>query len=207
MMNRTLAVTAFLMAVFAMPAQALTLTTTYEGGNGQDGNMFDVVAKKAVTVTAVDTHCDIGVADFEIYGKTGTYVGSDTTPEDWTLLGSASSVTCAGEGIPTEVPISLSVVIPAGTSYAFYITTTEEGPNFNYTNGTAVGAVYTEDVNIQILEGAGKEYPFSATFEPRIWNGTITYILNSTVPVPSLSPLGLGLLVLSLLLLVRRKLA
>ena len=50
----------------------------------------------------------------------------------------------------------------------------------NYTNGTNPGGVAASDANIQILEGSGWEYPFSALFgtspgDSRIWNGTLCY--------------------------------
>ena len=45
----------------------------------------------------------------------------------------------------------------------------------NYTNGTALGAVFSSDANIEILEGSGKGYPFGATFSPRVFNGIVNY--------------------------------
>jgi len=47
--------------------------------------------------------------------------------------------------------------------------------DFNYTDGTAVGAVAASNGDLQILQGTGKEYPFGTSFTPRVWNGTIYY--------------------------------
>ena len=152
-----------------------TLMTTFAGGNGFNGNMFDINALNDVTVQSFDVNLDTGVTDdVEVYFKTGSYVGSDTTPGDWTLIATAVGVTSAGDGLPTPLGLALGVDIDAGNTGAFYVTTVNGG-GMNYTNGTATGAVFASDANMEFLEGAGKEYPFASTFEPRIFNGNIYY--------------------------------
>jgi hypothetical protein len=151
--------------------------STFAAGNGQDGNMFDIVALRDITITSFDGHpqnnCNI-----EIYYKAGTHVGYENSSASWTLLGSAYVYTNGG-GVPTPIPIPVNVTIPAGEIYAFYITTTDDY-NFSYTNGTAVGNVYAENSDLQLLEGKGNAYPFSTTFAPRIWNGQVHYTLSPT---------------------------
>lgn len=171
----------FLIGVlFVLPTSAFaqfSLTTTYAGGNGQAGNMFDVVALNTVTITNFDVNIDPGTWNMEIYVITGggTYINDVSNPAAWTLVGSANGIVSNGENIPTPCPIPVNVTIPAGNTQGFYVTVTN-GTSINYTNGTTTGAVFVQDSNIQVLEGHGNPYPFSTTnYNPRNWNGTIHY--------------------------------
>ncbi len=178
---------------------AASLTTTYAGGNEGPGAMFDVVALHPITITGLAINLFSGrLHTFEIYGRSGTWVGHQDSSAGWTLLGS-TSVNSAGNDVPTTIPISLHVSLAAGDRYAFYATSTNW--YVVYTNGSAVGNVFASDTNLQILEGAGKGYPFGDTFTPRVVNATITYSLPSSstaVPVPALDTAML--IVLALLL-------
>ena len=152
-----------------------SLETTFAGGNGFEGNMFDINAINEVTIQSFDVNLDNGVVDdVEVWAKVGTYVGSETTMADWTLIGTAAGITSAGDGLPTPFEtFSLGYTIPAGELHAFYVTTANGG-GMNYTNGTGVGNVFASDANIEFLEGAGGGY-FSVTFSPRVFNGNIYY--------------------------------
>ncbi|RFN57619.1 HYR domain-containing protein [Marixanthomonas ophiurae] len=151
-----------------------TLETTFAGGNGLDGAMFDIVAINEVTINSFDVNLDTGITDdVEVYYKSGTWVGFEEDAGAWTLLGTAN-VTSAGDGLPTPLNLSLGQTIAAGDTGAFYVTTTSGG--MNYTDGTTTGAVFASDDNIEFLEGAGKSYPFGvSTFDPRVFNGNIIY--------------------------------
>lgn len=175
------------------------LTTTFAAGNNHRGNMFDVTAVNTVTITSFDAH-PMSNTTIEIYYKSGTWVGFENSPASWTLVGSAS-VTAQPTGNPTPVPVAVNVTIPAGQTYAFYVTSTNTAVSLNYTDGTTVGNVYASDANIQFKEGAGLEYPFTngtgSTFTPRIWNGIIhysmpsgtpSYLWNTTATTQSISP-------------------
>lgn len=158
--------------------------------------MFDVVAVNDITVTGFDVNCASSDPEtYEVYGKSGTYVGSNATPGDWTLLATATDIPCNGAGNPTSLGLSLNVAISAGDTYAFYVTDTDD-IGVSYTDGTAVGTVAAQNADLQILEGAGVQYPFDELFEPRIWNGTLYYQLGTLAPqsIPTLPLLGLGIL-------------
>ncbi len=163
-----------------------TATTTVEisfaGGNGQAGNMFDVVALNPITVNSFDISMDDGVtADVEVYSKAGTWVGSDMTPGDWTLVASVPGVLSGGQNLPTPLNLSLGMNVAAGDTVAFYVTLVGSTA-INYTNGGTVGDVWAADTNLQVLEGAGKVYPFLNTFQPRNFNGRIVYDVTGEVP-------------------------
>lgn len=151
-----------------------TLTTTFAGGNGLDGAMFDVVAVNDLTINSFDVNLDTGITDdIEVYFKTGTWVGSHTNAGDWTLLDTAANITSAGDGLPTPLNLDLGVTVAAGERVAFYVTTLNGG--MNYTNGSTTGALFASDANLEFYEGRGMGYPFSGGFEPRVFNGNILY--------------------------------
>jgi hypothetical protein len=164
------------MPIFAgSPPVASSLPTTFDGGNGQAGNMFDIVAINDLTIDSFDVSIDSGVTDdVEVYFKTGTWVGFDADPAAWTLLTTVTGVTSAGDNVPTPLNQTLGVNVLAGEMVAFYVTLTTTTA-INYTNGTATGALFASDDNLEFYEGSGKVYPFDTTFEPRIFNGNIVY--------------------------------
>jgi hypothetical protein len=161
------------------------LVTFYSTNNAQRGHMFDINATNCVTILCFEMNFSAGTSNVDIYTKTGTHVGFQSTAGAWTLIGSAANVTSAGVNVPTSIPIAVNQLIAAGTTRAFYITrTTVGGPTVAYTNGTAVGNVLASDANITLREGTGKEYLFSTNFAPRQFNGKVFYDLNPPCVLP-----------------------
>ena len=159
-----------------VPSVPAALSTTFAAGNNHRGNMFDIAALNTVTITSFDAHPQANTT-IAVYYKTGTHVGFQNTAGAWTLIGSAA-VVAQPTGTPTPVPVAVNITIPAGQTYAFYVTSTNTGVSLNYTNGTTLGNVFASDANIQFKEGSGLEYPFSGSpFTPRVWNGIIHYSL------------------------------
>ena len=163
------------------------LVTSFQGGNGQAGNMIDVVPKEQITVQAFDIH----TSSFEevtvlIYTKEGTYEGYIHDMSAWTLI-CHTTLAGAGSSTPTHVPASAvqAVTIEAGATQAFYVTLTESV--IRYTNGIIVA----EDNNLSITSSAGNRYPFGESFPNRIWNGVLYYtagtgeISNPPSPTPN----------------------
>lgn len=117
--------------------------------------MFDLVAKKTITVEGLDFSSDAlaGTTDsFAVYYKSGTHVGFDSSATAWTLLGTVTLTAASGY---THIPLPLKVTIPAGQRAAFYMTYTNRGESIKYHNGTAVGNVTAEDANLQLIGGIG----------------------------------------------------
>lgn len=157
------------------------LVTPYNTNNGQRGCMFDVLATNTVTISCFDANLYSGTtADYEIYYRPGTHVGSENNSAAWTFLGGTTSLTSAGNNVPTAIPINFSVVIPAGLRYSFYVTNTFGGGT-SYTDGAAVGNFLGGDANITIYEGVGKSYPFGLTFTVRNFNGHTYYNLGGVL--------------------------
>ncbi|MFK7743390.1 MAG: hypothetical protein AB8H80_23945 [Planctomycetota bacterium] len=166
----------------ALAAQS-PLTTTFAGGNGQSGNMFDIVATSAagITIRNFDVSLDPGTWDLEVYTlPSGTpYLPDVNNAAAWTLVGSAAGVVSAGTNLPTLLPICVETFVPAGTTQAFYVTVTN-GTSINYTNGTTTGGLFTSNADLEFYEGSGLAYPFSANFNPRVFNGNLYYDLGDT---------------------------
>ncbi|MBL7895628.1 MAG: T9SS type A sorting domain-containing protein [Bacteroidia bacterium] len=150
-----------------------SLQTTMIAGNGQSGNMFDITALNNIEVNGFDMHLSAtGVSTIEVWYRPGTFVGFESSNVGWTQA-LTTTVTSAGPGMLTNIPGSFTVNVPAGQTYAFYVTT-NGGPGVSYTNGTAVGNVYASNADLQFKEGNGGGY-FAVTFTPRVFNGVIRY--------------------------------
>ncbi len=156
---------------------SVTLMASNTAGNNHRGNMFDIVATNDVHIISFNPS-PMGNTTIEVYYKVGTWNGFANTPSAWTFL-SSTPVTYTGGFTTENVPVN--VLIPAGQTYAFYVTSTMQAVALNYSNGTNVGNVYSSDANITFLEGGGMEYPFTqntdAVYQPRVWNGNINYAL------------------------------
>ena len=176
----------FLPILMAATAAAVTaqspLTTTFAGGNGQSGNMFEVNALNAagITVTAFEVNTNsTTVGDFEVYGLVGNYAGNENNAAAWTLIGAATGVPCNGAGVATALPICVDTFVAAGTTQSFYVTHSDTNI-VAYTNGTLAGNVYASNADLEFIEGSGHAYPFQANFTPRVWNGNIFYNVGNT---------------------------
>jgi hypothetical protein len=146
------------------------LETIWIGGNGQNGNMFDVTAKKNLKIEKFDLNIgqfSSGTFTAEVYYRKGGYSGFETNAGAWTKLGT-TTVTSAGAGLPTPCLIG-GLQMYAGQTYGLYVTLTSG--TMSYTNG----ANTYQNSDMMIQTGVGKSYPFGATFTPRTWNGKIYY--------------------------------
>ena len=85
--------------------------------------MFDISATNTVTIYCFDANLPVlSIGGYEVYYKTGSYVGSENASGSWTLLGSAGSILSIGLNSATPLSIPVNVTIPAGQKYGFYIT-------------------------------------------------------------------------------------
>jgi gliding motility-associated-like protein len=169
-------------------------TTMMNYNNGQDGNMFDITALTDVTIDSFWCNFDAGtVQEVEIWYRTNTVVGNQASSAGWIKIDSVLNLPSAGLNNYTHVPIHVNIFIPAGSTYGFYVTRAylpNVGPYMRYTNGpggSSAGQLYNQNANIQVSYAYGKDYPFGATFNPRIWNGRIFYSCCPDPPSPQLS--------------------
>ncbi|RLG61200.1 hypothetical protein DRN84_03835, partial [Candidatus Geothermarchaeota archaeon] len=153
-------------------ASADSLTTTFAGGNGQTGNMFDIEAFNTITIDSLYMNTSSSSL-VEVWYRPGTYVGHTSSNAGWTKLGDYT-VTSAGANVPTRLPIG-GLTIPAGQTYGIYVT--HISGSLAYTNGNGSNQT-VQDANMKFTGGHGGGY-FALTFTPRIWNGRIFYSLGS----------------------------
>lgn len=147
-----------------------SLSTTYANNNScGGGNMFDITAINEITIDSFATHLqNTGtVSTVDIYYRVGGFAGFETNAAAWTLLGSAT-VTSAGVGIPTKVPVG-GLTIPSGQTYGIYL----YNANVVYTTLSATTAYSNSDLSITC--GVGLCSLFGGTNNPRGWNGTVYY--------------------------------
>ena len=159
-----------------------TLTTTFVGGNGSNGNMFDIIAHRPISISTFDVHLNGGTHRVEVHAvrSGGSYVGHESTPASWTRI-AFGQVTSAGSGVATTLPFDVSVSLRAGERLGFYVTTEASG-GLSYSNGNNSGGFAASNIDLTITEGLGVVYPFGNTFgtttpggPSRIWNGRVRY--------------------------------
>lgn len=149
-----------------------------------------MIAKVPLTITKFDVHLNLtDTREIRVYMKNGGYQESDQTPSDWTRIQTAN---VQGQNLGNLTPLpNLPTPVPVqpGSPVSFYITSTTS--NMRYTNGAtgSEGTAYASNPHLDICVGAGKQHEFGSTYTPRIWNGQITYSLDSdTSPTPEPTP-------------------
>lgn len=162
-----------------------TLVAPYASNSSSKGVMFNITTTNTVTIFCFDANLPaLSIGGYEIYYKTGTYVGSETNAASWTLLGSGGSILSVGldQETPLEIPVNL--IIPAGQTYAFYITASNPILTTGLLTKTSGGyGSINSDANMSILGGAGITYPFGTLTANRHFNGTVHYAPGSVLPV------------------------
>ena len=158
----------------ATSVAAYTYTTTTVGGNSQSGIMFNLTASRSLTVKrfSVMSSSTAAVNVAVYYRRDGTLA---TTSSGWTNIGNAN-VTFAGTTTLVEIPLDLNIYVPAGSTYGFYVTTTDSSTTIEYSNSLGTD-FFNSDLTIG-ANGYGIEYylaPFGATYYPRSFNGRVSY--------------------------------
>ncbi len=153
-----------------------SLKTTFAGGNGHQGVMFNVVAKNTITIDSLDISFDEPagtIIPVDLYVRSKSYIGSETNPSLW-YLHSRDTLTSAGDNVPVRLNIN-AITLNATDTLAFYLTTTDVAYLVNYTNGST----NFSDTNMTITSGVGKAYPFGTTVSNRMFNGRLYYHTRS----------------------------
>ena len=146
------------------------------GGNGQSGNMFNIINTSGAPLSITGFSQGPGSGGTSI---TGVTVQVYSTPGDYTTQSAASwspagtAVTNLTSGAATGY-CPVSVTIPAGATYGFYVGITTG--TVQYTNGTGTpgSSTWFNNNDMIVTEGKGGPYP-NPTFQPRNWNGTVHY--------------------------------
>lgn len=147
--------------------------------------MFDinVLSPLGIAISQFELNLDVGSWDIELYTKSGTHVGSETTPSGWIRRESSTGITSTAPNERTAWDVS-DFSLSSGLS-AIYINVTNGSP-LNYTDGTGVGNLVTSNSSIEIFEGTGNAANFGEPFRPRIFSGSIEFqpIVPFTTSIP-----------------------
>lgn len=176
----TILITAFVVAFSGNEAKAQCgpFNSIMNQNNGQNGNMFMITALNAIRIDSFWCNFSPGtIPEVEIWYREGSFVGFQNSPVGWTKVDSVTNLPSQGINNFTKVPIFVDVEIQAGCSVSFYVTGIS-APIMRYTNGPAgstAGQNYSTGTDLILSYAYGKQYPFAATFNPRIWNGRIHY--------------------------------
>lgn len=152
--------------------------TTYAAGNGSSGNVFTIKALNTITITGFDGHLSTVAgtpSTWEVWYRPNDYLltpGSHLSNAGWTQLGTGS-VNSAGPGNPTPVPVSMNLIIPAGSTYSFQVFTTTG--SVSYTNGTVLGALFNANTDLEVYQGHGGTAFAGMVNSPRVFNGRVHY--------------------------------
>jgi hypothetical protein len=145
------------------------------------GPMFDVVALNplGVRISGFDANLTAGTHIISIYAITAgtSFAGNELLAGAWTLLGTATTVS-SGTGVPSHVPVSCNVFVPAGATQGFHVRAA--GPGLRYTGAGVLGAVLAATSDLQVLVGSSQcdlgGGPFTGSIpSPRQFNGTVHY--------------------------------
>lgn len=161
------------------------LIAPYTSTDSNDGVMFDITATNVVTIYCFDANLPSSTTGaYEIYYKTGSYIGSENTAANWTLVGSSGSVTSNGSNTATPLDIPVNLVIPEGQTYAFYITASNPVQSTALLSTSNAGyTTISSNTDMEILGGIGISYPFNSITLNRSFNGTVHYFQGNALPV------------------------
>lgn len=161
------------------------LVAPYASNSFDEGTMFDITAANTITLFCFDANLPASsTGEYEIYYKLGSYVGSENTPANWILIGTAETVSSNGTDSPTPMNIPLNLVILEGQTFGFYITATNPVQSTGLLLTTNSGySTISSNADMTILGGIGITYPFNVITADRSFNGTAHYISGDVLPV------------------------
>jgi len=138
--------------------------------------MFDVVPLVDMEVTELYLNMRVVTVTMNVYTKVGTYVGSELTVGDWTLVDS-KTITGAGRDLNTIYTLPSPVALTANQAQGFYITEAV-GIIFNHnsfaSSGT-LGTLATSNSDLQIYYGIASTPLFGFYEEGFAFVGSFVY--------------------------------
>ncbi|MFY9518806.1 MAG: right-handed parallel beta-helix repeat-containing protein [Schleiferiaceae bacterium] len=150
-------------------------TTSLAGGNGAGGNMFNIINTSGAPLTITGFAQGPGSgnssnpsASMVVWYMPAPYVVNGPS---WTQL--ASGTVALTSGAATGY-LPVSVTIPAGGTYGFFVGLTSGSVQYTNGTGTAGSSTWFQNNEFIITEGLGGSYP-NPVNSPRCWNGKVYY--------------------------------
>jgi hypothetical protein len=162
--------------LFVVPgaASAQSLTTTFAGGLGQNGNMFDLtIYGNSLTVNSLDINVLAygGASLLKVYVREGGFFGYETNESAWTLVSSNVLASWNPTGTPTSVDVT-DFTLDASTIYGMYVTLAGSDV-LAYTAGA--NSYFNTDLKFDSGIGLAGDFGLNRTYPSRTWNGAIYY--------------------------------
>jgi len=162
--------------------QAGTITTLFASNNsGSLGNAvyFDINVLNPAGITInklfTNTQDSFVLANMNVYTRTGTSSGFQSSLNGWTLVSSGLG-NSAGFNNPSEFDVTDFYLGAGVTGIAIQASSAWR---HNYTNGNGTNQFYSNS-DLSLTFGTAKNFPFTSgsLFSPRVWNGTIEYTVT-----------------------------
>jgi hypothetical protein len=151
-------------------------TTSLAGGNGSAGNMFNIINTSGAPLTITGFAQGPGTGNSS---ATGVPLVVYYTPGDYTTQSAASwsqlasgTVNLTSSAATGYLPVS--VTIPAGATYGFFVGLTSGSVQYTNGTGTAGSSPWYVHPKFTITEGLGGSYP-NPVNSPRCWNGQVFF--------------------------------
>jgi hypothetical protein len=151
-------------------------TTSLAGGNGAQGNMFNIINTSGAPLSITGFAQGPGVGNssatgvpLTVYYTPGNYTTQSAA--SWSQLASGN-VNLTSSAAAGYLPVS--VTIPAGATYGFYVGLTTGSVQYTNGTGTAGSSPWYVHPKFTITEGLGGAYP-SPVNSPRCWNGQVFF--------------------------------
>jgi hypothetical protein len=188
---------ALILAASAAAQSPLTTLFNYTTTGGAGWTMyFDLQVNIAVTISRLDVNTGVPIpGSIDVYYKTGTYVGFDTTAAAWTL-GSNGPCTGAVVNTPTACALTTPFTLAPG-SYGIAVVHNAIAPYYTNGNGTSTPGSGTNQTygNAELIlragASAGGGLGTAICCTPRVFNGSIYYSVSGAGNA-SKTPYGSG---------------
>ena len=151
-------------------------TTSLAGGNGSNGNMFNIINTSGAPLTITGFAQGPGSGNSS---ATGVPLVVYYTPGDYTTQSAAtwSQIASGNVNLTSSAAtgyLPVSVTIPAGATYGFYVGLTSGTVQYTNGSGTAGSSPWFVHPKFTITEGLGGGYP-NPVNSPRCWNGQVFF--------------------------------
>ncbi len=154
-------------------------TTTLTASSNTKGFMFDVTAITEVTIDSIAVvAAQTTQMDVTVYVRQGSFQGHETVQADWSFWGSATITTPQPTSAVTNIPVSISLPLPAGDTLGVYVHVTNNN-NLKFRTITGFGNPINTDGIINLHPCAVMGGLFSAPLQPRVWAGSVFYSTTS----------------------------